>query len=150
MVLPSKVWGDVFPETTFREGTNYFGQKIYGDVVLSRRTKIRSYQNLGGVSWMRNAFSSNLNTVNLHLKIKPWPFLKIIKAFILKVLIVKRSQKLCHVQFPLCWLWPEILTYFLKVKTRNREDELEKTPFALCLLGTDFMQVLWPGGKWID
>ena len=51
---------------------------------------------------MRNAFSSNLKTVNLHFKIKPWPFLKIIKVFILKVLIVKRSQKLRHVQFPLC------------------------------------------------
>ena len=99
---------------------------------------------------MRNAFSSNLKTVNLHFKIKPWPFLKIIKVFILKVLIVKRSQKLRHVQFPLCWLWPEILIYFLKVKTGNREDELEKIPFALCLLGTDFMQVLWPRGKWID
>ena len=35
-----------------------------------------------------NAFSSNLNTVNLHLKIKhdhSWPFYKIMKGFILKV-----------------------------------------------------------------
>ena len=51
---------------------------------------------------MIDAFPSNLNAVNLHLKIKPGPFHKIMKVFILKVLIVKRSQKLCHVQFPLC------------------------------------------------
>ena len=34
---------------------------------------------------MINAFSSNVNPVNLHLKIKPWPVYKIMKGFILKV-----------------------------------------------------------------
>ena len=45
---------------------------------------------------MINAFSSNLNTVNFHLKIKPWSFYKIMKG-----LIVKGFQKVYHVQFPL-------------------------------------------------
>ena len=50
---------------------------------------------------MINAFSSNVNTVNLHLKIKFWPLYKTMKDFILKVLAVKRSQKLYNVQFAL-------------------------------------------------
>ena len=45
---------------------------------------IRSCQGGGGVSQMTIGFSSNLNTVNLHLKIKPWPFYKIMKGFLLK------------------------------------------------------------------
>ena len=32
-----------------------------------------------------NKFSSNLNTVNLHLKIKPLLFHKIMKRFVLKI-----------------------------------------------------------------
>ena len=43
---------------------------------------IRTCQGEGGVSSRINAFSSNLNTVNLHFKIKPWPFYEIMKRFI--------------------------------------------------------------------
>ena len=46
---------------------------------------IRSCQGGGGVSKMINAFSNNLNTVNLHWKIKPWPLYEIMKEFILNV-----------------------------------------------------------------
>ena len=31
------------------------------------------------------------------------------KVFLLSCLIVKRSQKLCHVQLSLCWLWPGVV-----------------------------------------
>ena len=55
---------------------------------------IRSCHGLERVSYMINKFSSNLNTVNLHLKIKFF--------YEIKVLIVKKSQKLCNVQTPLC------------------------------------------------
>ena len=81
-----------FPRKAFHEGTNFFGQKIVGEVVPNRRTNVQ----------IMPRFESNLNAVNLYLKIKPWPLYKIMKVFILKVLIIKKSQKLCHVQFPLC------------------------------------------------
>ena len=45
------------------------------------------------------AFSSNLNTGNLHSNIKNRPFYKIMEVFIPKLLILKRSQNLYHVQF---------------------------------------------------
>ena len=32
-----KVWG-IFSKKAFHDGTNFFGQKIYRDVVLTRRT----------------------------------------------------------------------------------------------------------------
>ena len=44
---------------------------------------IRSCLEEGGVSKIINAFSSNLSTVNFHLKIEPWPVYKIIKGFAL-------------------------------------------------------------------
>ena len=50
---------------------------------------------------MINVFSSNLNTVNLHLKIKPWPFYKIMKRFIYpKRLKVKGFQNSVTFNFP--------------------------------------------------
>ena len=50
---------------------------------------------------MINAFSSNLNTVNLHLKIKPRLFYKIMKGFLYpKRLIVKGLQNCVTFNFP--------------------------------------------------
>ena len=87
---------------------------------------ISSCQDGGGVSWIINAFSSNLKTVNLHLDIKSWPFYKIMKRFILN-LFVKRFQMLsCSVSFTLTLT----LGYWYimwKVKTRNRGMNLKST-----------------------
>ena len=44
---------------------------------------------------MISAFSSNLNTGNLHFKIKPSPFYKIMKGFILKVNSLEISKVVC-------------------------------------------------------
>ena len=85
--------------------SNLFVQIIYGEVFQNGRTNdqimprwekgfkydkcfsklmIRSCQGGRGVSNMINAFSSNLNAVGLHWKIKVWPFYKTVKVFILK------------------------------------------------------------------
>ena len=50
--------GDFFPKSAFHWGTNFVG-KIYRDIVLHRGTNDQAQ----GVS--QNAFSNNLNTVNL-------------------------------------------------------------------------------------
>ena len=71
----------------------------------------------------KNAFSSNLGTVNLTIfpnhggiyfgrqslqhSIELWKDLSL-------RLVVKRCQKSCHVQFPLFWAWPGVLIYDLK------------------------------------
>ena len=84
--------------------TNFVG-KIYREIVLHGATNDQV------IPWgrgFRNKFSSNVNTKsekfsqpwrNIHLKIKPWPFYRIMEGFILKVdsLEVKRFQRLCHV-----------------------------------------------------
>ena len=51
---------------------------------------------------MINTFSINLNTVNLHLKIKPWTFYKIMKGFILKV-NSKVTSKVVSCSVSLMW-----------------------------------------------
>ena len=106
---------EFFPKTVFHEGKNFFRQKIFGEVVLNSRLNDqimprceRSFIN------DKCIFQQSMNTVNLHLKIKSWCLYKIRKVFTPKVLTVKRSQKLCHFQFPLCWLWLGILIYYLK------------------------------------
>ena len=63
---------------------NVFEQKIYRENILNRRTNDqimprRGRFGGGGVSKMINVFSNRLFTVNLHLKIKPWLFYKIMK-----------------------------------------------------------------------
>ena len=68
---------------------------------------------------MTNAFSSNLNTPNLHLKIKLWSFYKILKVFILKVLIVKRSQK-----FRFLYVSSDLEYWYFVCKTNTRSREL--------------------------
>ena len=49
---------------------------------------------------MINDFSSNLNTLNLYLKIKP--FYKIMNGFIIKINNLEILKLVCHVLFPLC------------------------------------------------
>ena len=63
------------------------------------------------------------------------------KVFLLKVLIVKRSQKLCHVQFTLYWLIPGVLIYCLKSWHQKHGDEFEKHPFCTNMR-------LWVGISW--
>ena len=64
---------------------------------------IRSYQGGGGVSYMIKRFSSNLNTVNLHLMIKPWPFHKIVKGFIHPKEILKVVSRSISLILTLTW-----------------------------------------------
>ena len=104
---------------------------------------------------MINAFSRNLNTVNRQLKIKLWPFYEIMKDFALKVLIVKRSQKLYRVQFPLPDFVDSDLGYWYiirKVNIKNRGMNLKNTlcTNALEALGLGFRAKLVAWGKWID
>ena len=80
---------------------------------------------------MINAFSINLNTVNLNLKIKPWPYYKIMIVSILKILIVKWSKRLCYVQYSDLGYWYIIWN----VNTRERGGRIWKAPFALMPLG---------------
>ena len=61
-------------------GRNLFGKIIYGNVILNGRTNDQIMPRWGGVSSIINAFSSILNTVNAHWKIKPRPFYKIVKG----------------------------------------------------------------------
>ena len=51
---------------------------------------------------MINGFSSNMNTLNLYLKIKPGPFYKIMNGFIIKINNLEILKLVCHVLFPLC------------------------------------------------
>ena len=90
---------------------------------------IRSYQGVGGVSWMINAFSSNLNTLNLNWKITPWPFYKILKGFILKF----NSWEISNVVM-FCFPYVNTLTWadilFKKLRPET-EGWIWKIPFAL-------------------
>ena len=55
---------------------------------------------------MTNAFSGNLNTVNLHLNIKHRPFQEIMKVFIPKVNISENSKIVpCSVSVMLTLTW---------------------------------------------
>ena len=49
--------------------------------------------------------------------------------------MVKKFQKLCHVQFFFLMLTLTWATDIWKVKTRKSGGEFEKTPFAPCPLG---------------
>ena len=89
---------------------------------------------------MINAFSSRPN-----LKTKEdsalRPYYKIMNVFLLKVLIVTKSQRLCHVQFSLYRLTPGVLIYYLKSKHQKQGDEFEKHPFCTNMS-------LWVGISW--
>ena len=81
---------------------------------------------------MINAFSSrpNLKTKSSLEDSALRLYYKIMNAFILKVLIVTKSQRLCHVQFSLYRLTPGVLIYYLKSKHQKQGDEFEKHPFC--------------------
>ena len=67
-------------------------------------------------------------------KIKPKPFHKIMKGYILKV----NSSEISKVEaysISLCWLWPGVLMYYLKVKTRNRGISLKNTLCTMAPVG---------------
>ena len=49
-----------------------------------------------------NAFSSNLNTINMYSFPQPWCIMHLWKDLSL-TLIVKRIMRVCRVQFPSCW-----------------------------------------------
>ena len=65
---------------------------------------------------MINAFSnrSSLNTKYSLEDYALWPYYKNYESFSPKNLNVKKSQKLCHVQFSLYWLTPDTLIYYFK------------------------------------
>ena len=54
-----------FSKSAFLGRQTFSGKKFYGEVALNGRTNDQIIQGRGGVSQMINAFSSNLNTVNL-------------------------------------------------------------------------------------
>ena len=65
------------------------------------------------------------------------------KVFLVKVLIVKKSQKLCYVQFSLCWLAPRGIDMLFEKLTSEQKTytgmNLRNTLFALiCLCGLGF------------
>ena len=86
---------------------------------------------------MINAFSSSLNTENLKnfpnhgVMIFTWRLshdhsIELWKDLFLN-LIVKRFQRLFHVQFPWCWFWPGILYIIWKVNSGNMGLNLKDT-----------------------
>ena len=86
---------------------------------------------------MTNAFSGNLNTVNLHLNIKHRPFQEIMKVFIPKVNISENSKIVpCSVSVMLTLTWGiDILFEKLTPETGGSSC---KIPFALCIWGRGF------------
>ena len=80
---------------------------------------------------MINAFSSNLNTVNLHLKIKPRSFYKIMEGFILKVNSWEISKVVpCLLSIMLTLTWGIDISFEkLALETGGW---IWKTPFSLC------------------
>ena len=120
-------------------GTKFFD----GEIFLNMRT-IDQIMLKWGRSFI-NAFFSDLNTVNLHLKIKPWRFYKIMKGFLYpKRLIVKGFQNCVTFNFPYVDSDLGYWYIILWVKTRNREDEFEKhlLHYMFPSLGGGFMQNL--------
>ena len=93
-----------------------------------------------------NAFSSNLNSVNLkkfprswwetHLKINPNQLLELWKDLSLK-LMIKRFQWSSQVQFTSCW--PGVLISFLKRKHNKQWIEFEKHPLHTVHLGLEIL-----------
>ena len=116
---PPKYEGILSRKSFLWENKLFWAKKLWG-LVLNTRTNDQIMRRSGRSFINDKCFFYNLNTVNLHLKIKFWPFHKVMKVFILKVLTVKRSQKLFHVQFPLCWLYLVYWYIIWKVNTRNR------------------------------
>ena len=132
--------GDYFCKKCFTWGTNFVA-KIYWGIVLrgGGDLMIRPYQ--GGRSFPKCIFqqSEHYKTEgfpqpwwNIHLKIKPGPFYRIMEGFILR-LIVKRLGGFkvvsCYMRY-WCNIW--------KVNTRNIGLNLKNTLCTQCLLGWGF------------
>ena len=91
---------------------------------------------------MINTFSSNLNSLNLHLKIRPWPFYKIMKGFILKINSKEISKVASFsVPFMLNLTWG-IDVLFEKLTVETEVWIWEKNPFHNASGGGDFLQSL--------
>ena len=63
--------GRFFLKKAFHGRQTFLGKNLWGGCSKMGGLMIRSCQGGAGVSQMTITFSSNLNTVNLHLKIKP-------------------------------------------------------------------------------
>ena len=127
-MFPHRVWRDLFLKA-------FHGRwrTIYWAAVLHWGLMIRSCQGPGSFTntFFNNHFSFFQSWRDIHLKIKPWP--KLWKYLYLK-LIVKRFQRLCHVQ--------PGLDIFVKL-TVQIGDCIRKTPSAHYASGVgDFMQSL--------
>ena len=90
---------------------------------------------------MINAFSSNLNLLNLHLKITPYPFYKIMKRFFLKVNSLKVSKVASYSVSPMLTLTWGIDILFEKL-TPEKGDGFENHPLHYVSRGGNFMQSL--------
>ena len=60
-----KVWEEFFSKEAFYGGKTFFGKNIYGEIILNGRTNDQIMLKWGRSFILKNAFSSNLNNVNL-------------------------------------------------------------------------------------
>ena len=61
------------------------------------------------------------------------------KGFIYPKRLRRGISELCHVQFPLCWLWPGVLIYYFMIWPETGGDEFEKLPLHyVSFLGWEF------------
>ena len=148
-----KVWDYFFSKRSFSWKDIFWGGRggIYGGWLFYFRGTSHQILPSRDGSFI-NAFSSSLDTVYLkifasHVGIFTWSqspdhSTELWKDLYLMV-IVKRVQRLCHAQFPACWLWPGILIYCFETLTPEIGVWIWKAPFVHYTCGGgDFMQNL--------
>ena len=111
--------------------TNLFG-KIYGGLLYIAELMIVSYRGMGSFT---NAFSINLNTIDLNI------FIGISKDLSLRLIVVW-GFKCVMPSFPYADTDLGYWHISWKVNTRNRELNLQSKLHTLCLRGEDFIQGL--------
>ena len=110
-----------FRKKGFHGRKNFPGQKFYWENGKMEELMIRSCQG-GGFLYTINAFSSNLSTTNLYLKINPWLLYKIkVWKDLSSKEMVKRFQKMYIFSFP--YVHSDLGCWYIISKVNIRKEE---------------------------
>ena len=137
-------YGRTFSKKIF----SWQGNRLYGErVVLHGRNNDQNMPR----EWVTNAFSSNLNLLNLNIFPNHWGILtwrknsdqsiELLKELTLRLVIIKRFQRSCHHQFYSCWPWPSNIIWKVNITNMGFVWKILSANYASGV--EDFMQSLF-------